>query len=168
MLALLPVGCGAASSTRLGDVLAIATAEQARSCRAGSHVAAHEVLASEAIVSVEPWHETVLGRTGAHEGALLGARVYLRALPGMTPEAVEQALRCHCAERLLYPDQTASEPARDPICSADGWVDIDVGFDRRGYIVALRGHTSRQAEALLTRMTRFAHVHPAASTPLAR
>jgi hypothetical protein len=161
LLGLLLVGCGGAAITHPVDVRAIAAAEEARSCSYEAHAAARGVLSADVIESVEPWHEKVYGRTGAHDGPLIGARVYLRALSGMTPELLEKAMRCHCAERLLHPDQASVEPPRFPVCASDGWVDIDVGFDRRGYVVALRSRTAQQAETLLTRMTRFAQLHAA-------
>ena len=146
VLSLLQVGCGGLAAEQRLDVSAMASAERGRSCSAAARAAADLVLALDAVVRVEPLQEKTWGRAGPRQGRLLGDRVYLRAVPGMTPEVLEGALRCHCAERLLG---VGAARATDPFCGADGWVNIDVGFDRRGYVVELRTATDRQAEALL-------------------
>jgi hypothetical protein len=147
LLALVTVGCGGATARPPADPRAVAADAQARFCDGGQPASVVAALAAEAVTQVEPIHEEERGRYAIHQGALVGARVSVRALPGRTPESLERALRCHCAGRVLAGQRVADRDAA--FCVLDGRGGIEVGFERRGYVVSLRGRTPRQAAALL-------------------
>ena len=164
LIALATVGCGGATARPAGDIRAVAADEHARQCGGASSAGEVAALAADAVSRVEPVHEEERGRNAVRQGALVGARVSLRAIPGVTPESLERALRCHCAERVLAGERADHEAS---FCLTDGWADIEVGFERRGYVVTLRGQTPRQAEALLAQARGLVHQRTAFVAPVA-
>jgi hypothetical protein len=102
---------------------------------------------------VEPLYATVSSTPNGVESRLIGAKVHLREMSGVTAEAVNQALVCHAA-RLTLTTQAAGAPG--PYFVPGVWVDIDVKADATGYEVVLRGQDFEEAQQILDRAKLFA------------
>jgi hypothetical protein len=84
------------------------------------------------------------------KSTLVGARVSLRALHGITPQWLERTLHCHQAQRTLDSSSPADLDA-DPFWLPDGWVEMEVRPVRGGFIAKLRGSTDEEAEEIYSR-----------------
>ena len=101
---------------------------------------------------VEPLYAIVSSTPNGMESRLIGAKVHMRQVDGLTAESVGVALECHAAR------ETLSEPRSDtcPYAIPHAWVDIQVRPDATGYEVALRGQDFNEAEQILSRAKAFA------------
>jgi hypothetical protein len=101
---------------------------------------------------VEPLYATVSSTPNGMESRLIGAKVHMRQVDGLSAESVGVALECHAAR------DTLREPPNDtcPYAIPHAWVDIQVRPDPTGYEVALRGQDFNEAEQILSRAKAFA------------
>ena len=151
--AVLLMGC---ATSRQVDPVAAAHSALAQGYNEESRSLARVVLSSSAVDGVQPWYEVFPSKIGPKRGRLLGAVVHVQSIPGATPEALEAALRCDCAERLLHSAKADVAGAREPFCLPNTWVDIEVAFDRHGYLVLARAGTADRARLLLEHTEQFA------------
>ena len=75
---------------------------------------------------------------------LVGARVSVRALHGITQQWLERTLHCHQAQRTL---DSGSAPAidADPFWLPGGWVQMQVLPVQGAFVTELRGSTDEEA-----------------------
>lgn len=113
---------------------------------------ASKVAAPANVWRVEPLYSVLYSTPNGAESRLVGAKLELRPLDGVTPEAVGLALECHEAQ-----ETTADAPKNDgcPYAIPGMWVDIDVKSNGAGYQVALRGEDTEEANLILQRATAF-------------
>ena len=100
---------------------------------------------------VEPLYAIVSSTPNGMESRLIGAKLHIRQLEGMTAESVSNSLYCHAASDTLRspPNNTC------PYAIPDAWVDIQVRPDATGYEVAVRGQDFNEAEQILSRAQSF-------------
>jgi hypothetical protein len=96
---------------------------------------------------VEPLYANVYSTPNGVESHLIGAKLHIRQLQGLTTESVSNALYCHAAQDQLSSPQNSASPFAIP----DAWVDIQVRQDPTGYEVALRGQDFNQGQEILSR-----------------
>jgi hypothetical protein len=115
--------------------------------------AASKVAAPSNVTSVRPLYSVLDSAPNGPESRLVGAKLELRPIDGVTPEAVGLALQCHEAR-----ETTLDPPVSDscPYAIRGMWVDIDVTSNGAGYEVALRGQDHDEAHLILQRATAFA------------
>ena len=82
----------------------------------------------------------------------LGARVWLPARPGWTPQWLERTLRCHEATSAMQPGVAA---AADPFWLPDSWVDIEVVSDRAAFVAVLRVNRVDEGRQVYSRAQDF-------------
>ena len=102
---------------------------------------------------VEPLYAIVYSTPNGMESRLIGAKVHIRTIEGVSAESVGHTLACHAAR------ETLSTPAPGDSCpyAVPGvWVDIQVKPDPMGYDVALRGQDFEEARQILDRARTFA------------
>ena len=116
-------------------------------CRDSSEATAAPMTARSAIDSVEPLHGHVQSGNNS-ETRLLGARIHVRPLPGVTRELLARELQCHEARVLLG---KAPPLARDPFSAAPQWVDIRVDSESNGFVVEVESFDFEVANAELGR-----------------
>jgi hypothetical protein len=129
-------------------------------CRAESEDGARAVVARDAIDSVEPYYVSIPASNG-HENRMLGARVHVRPLPGLTRESLARALQCHEARVVLG---LAGRIEDDPYVMDGDWLTIDVDSEGDGFVVAVHPVDFKGANAVLERAVRYARA-PAARGP---
>jgi hypothetical protein len=141
--------CAACSrSATREERLTAAVRERSTYCDEQEPQAIEEVLG--AVQSVDPMMVVLkTGRT-RRGSKLVGAKVSLRALRGITPQWLERTLHCHQAQRTLDPS-SAVDLGADPFWLPDGWVDIEVRSVRGGFVAELRGATDEDAEEIYAR-----------------
>ena len=100
---------------------------------------------------VEPLYAIVSSTPNGMESRLIGAKLHIRQLEGMTAESVSNSLYCHAASDELRSPQDNTCPYAIP----DAWVDIQVRPDATGYEVAVRGQDFNEAEQILSRAQSF-------------
>jgi hypothetical protein len=129
------------SATR-EERLAGALRERSTYCDERPRQSLEEVLA--AVQNVDPL--VVVHTNGKQTFApkLVGARVSVRALHGITQQWLERTLHCHQAQRTL---DSASAPAidADPFWLPDGWVQVQVLPVQGAFVTELRGSTDEEA-----------------------
>lgn len=96
---------------------------------------------------VEPLYAIVSSTPNGMESRLIGAKLHIRQIDGLTTEAVSNALWCHAAQDTLSSPQNNTCPFAIP----NAWVDIQVHPDATGYEVAVRGQDFNEAEQILSR-----------------
>jgi hypothetical protein len=94
---------------------------------------------------VEPLYAVVSSTPNGMESRLIGAKLHLKQVDGLSAESVGNALWCHAAQDTLRGNDTC------PYAIPDAWVDIQVRPDATGYQVALRGQDFHEAEQILSR-----------------
>ena len=102
--------------------------------------------------AVEPLYAVVYSTPNGAESRLIGAKIHIRTIDGVTAESVGHALVCHAAH------ETLSGPRPSDLCPyfvPGVWVDIDVKPDAMGYEVALRGQDFEEARQILDRAKAF-------------
>jgi hypothetical protein len=100
---------------------------------------------------VEPLYAIVDSTPNGMESRLIGAKVHIRQLDGLTAEYVSNALYCHAASDTLRSTPSTTSPFAIP----NAWVDIQVRPDPTGYEVAVRGQDFHEAEQILSRAKAF-------------
>ncbi|HWC74150.1 MAG TPA: hypothetical protein VG454_09445 [Gemmatimonadales bacterium] len=146
------MACARALPSSSQDRVAVATAERDRFCDEEVEQAA--AVALRAVQSADPLYVTVSSSKGSYQALLLGARLWLPAHQGVTPQWLERTLRCHQARLALQPPSTG--PALlDPFWLPDGWIDIDVVAERGGFIVVLRGDSVARGQQIYARAQAF-------------
>ncbi|HEY8039376.1 MAG TPA: hypothetical protein VIF15_06260 [Polyangiaceae bacterium] len=111
------------------------------------------IVGSTNVDRVEPLYAIVDSTPNGMESRLIGAKLHVRTIDGVTAEALGHALQCHAAR------QTVQEPPAADACPyalPDGWVDIQVKADAMGYEVDLRGQDFVEARQILDRARAFA------------
>ena len=143
------LSCASSARARAERRIATAAAERDQFCDEDADQAASDVL--RAVESAEPLYVNVrLGKTW--DTRLLGARVWLPARPGWTPQWLERTLRCHEASSAL---QRESAPAADPFWLPDSWVDIEVVPDRAAFAATLRVNSVAEGRQVYGRAQDF-------------
>jgi hypothetical protein len=113
---------------------------------------AAKVAAPANVRRVQPLYSVLNANPNGAESRLVGAKLELRPLDGVTPEALGLALQCREAK------ETSSDEADDrcPYAIPGMWVDIDVKSNGAGYEVDLRGEDFDEATLILQRANGFA------------
>jgi hypothetical protein len=96
---------------------------------------------------VEPLYAIVSSTPNGMESRLIGAKVHIKQVDGLTAESIGNALWCHAARETLRSPSNDSSPFEIP----NAWIDIQVRADATGYEVALRGQDFNEAEQILSR-----------------
>ena len=86
-----------------------------------------------------------------HETHLLGARLFVRPLPGVTPQLLERALRCHQARAALGEVPVADD---DPWVLPEGWARIEVAGGGAALVVTVAADRADDARRILERASR--------------
>jgi len=120
-------------------------------CRDLSEVTAAPRVARGAIDSVEPLTSHVQSGNN-YETRLIGARIHVKPLPGLSRELLTRELQCHQARVVLG---TAPPLANDPYSAAPGWVDIHVDSEENGFAVRVESFDFDTANAELARAKRY-------------
>ncbi len=118
--------------------------EEARATCAGVPDRARElapVESSEALYVRRP------SKSG-HETHLLGARLFVRPLPGVTPQLLERALRCHQARAALGEIPVVGD---DPWVLPGGWARIEVAGGGATLVVTVATDRAEDARRILER-----------------
>jgi hypothetical protein len=123
------------------------------SCGQTPSAADARIIESRNVDRVEPLYAIVYSTPNGMESRLIGARVHLRTIDGVTAEAVGHTLTCHAARETLS-TREASDTC--PYFVPGVWVDINVKADPMGYEVALRGQDFEEARQILDRARIFA------------
>jgi hypothetical protein len=146
------LACAASQPSTQEGRTAIATVERDRFCDQDVEQAAASVL--RAVRSVEPLYVSERIGKSMVDARLLGARLWLPASEGVTPQWLERTLRCHQAVRTLQPG-SAQPAASDPLWLPDGWIDIDVVPERGGFVAALRAENVAEGKQVYARAQAF-------------
>jgi hypothetical protein len=109
------------------------------------------VVGPKNIDRVEPLYAIVDSKPNGPESRLIGARVHLRSIDGLTAESVNRALTCYAAQRTL---KGVGDTC--PYSAPEAWVDIAVKSDARGYEVMLQGQDSAEGHQILDRAIAYA------------
>jgi hypothetical protein len=120
-------------------------------CRDLSEATAAPRVARGSIDSVEPLTSRVQSGNNS-ETRLIGAKIHVKPLLGLTRELLTRELQCHEARVLLG---KAPPLANDPYSAAPAWVDIHVDSEENGFAVRVESFDFDTARAELTRATRF-------------
>ena len=129
-----------------------AAAVQAR-CAGDPGAPDARIVGSKNIDHVEPLYAVLYSTPNGMESRLIGAKVHLRSIDGVTAEAVGHALTCHAARETLGMAEAGDSC---PYSVPGVWVDIDVKPDPMGYAVVLRGQDFEEARQILERARAFA------------
>jgi hypothetical protein len=122
-------------------------------CELGSNAADARILESNNVDRVEPLYAIVDSTPNGMEHRLIGAKVHLRAIDGVSAETVSHALLCHAAH-LTLSEQVSGVPG--PYFVPGVWADIEVKSDATGYEVVLRGQDFVEARQILDQAKLFA------------
>ena len=146
------MACAASQPSPSEGRLAIATVERDRFCDEDAEHAERSVLRD--VRSAEPLYVTErVGKT-SYDARLVGARLWLPARPGLTPQWLERTLRCHQARHVLQPD-SAQPTVPDPFWLPDGWIEIDVEPERGGFVAVLRADDVAEGQQIYARAQAF-------------
>jgi hypothetical protein len=110
------------------------------------------VLSGEAVAGVRPLYSNVEASKSGLQAELRGARLSVRALPGVTPEWLDRALECHGAKAMLG---HVTPPANDPFFVPNAFVDVDVFSEKDGFEVQVVGYSPEDAKQILDRANAF-------------
>jgi hypothetical protein len=121
-------------------------------CRTDSEQAGEAYVSSQAIQSVEPY-STVVPSSSGHDARMLGARIHVRPLPGLTRELLALTLQCHQARVVLGAATAASD---DPYVLPDDWLTIDVDSEGNGFVVDVYPVDFKNGREVLARARRYA------------
>jgi hypothetical protein len=127
-----------------------ATAIEAK-CGGNAGSSDARIVGPENVDHVEPLYAVVSSTPNGMENRLIGARLHVRAIDGVTAESLGRALSCHEARETLVRAEDSC-----PYALPGAWVDIQVQSDNTGYDVALRGEDFEQARRILDRAKLFA------------
>ncbi len=128
------------------DPHALATAEAKRTCPG----ARDDVASIAPVDAVEPHYVRRPSKSG-HDTHLMGARLRLRPVAGVTPELLERALRCHQARATLHEITAADD---DPWVLPGVWMDITVEGHGSELLATVASDRGGEARAILARATR--------------
>jgi hypothetical protein len=120
-------------------------------CRDLSEETAAPRLAKDAIDSVEPLTSHVQSGNNS-ETRLLGAKIHVKPLAGLTRELLTRELQCHEARVLLGKSPPLVD---DPYSAAPAWVDIGVDSESNGFAVRVESFDFDTAKAELARANRY-------------
>jgi hypothetical protein len=120
-------------------------------CRELSEATAAPDVSKTAIDSVEPLQSHVQSGNNS-ETRLLGAKIHVRPLPGLTRELLARELQCHEARVLLG---KAPPLVDDPYSAAPAWVDISADSEGNGFAVSVESFDFDTANAELARARRY-------------
>jgi hypothetical protein len=134
----------------------VTPAERARAieprCRGFNGDATTALLSPESVDSVEPSYSYV--QTGNDRRAnLRGARIHVKPLPGLSPEAMTRTLECHEVAVVLRGQAPLKD---DPYFLPGRWVDVDVSSDTDGFIVLASVIRTEEAQVVLDHARQFA------------
>jgi hypothetical protein len=148
------VGCASAHT----EPRAVAAREQGE-CRDVSTMASTVALDGALVDRVEPLLAHVHSfQLGGPEPRLIGARLHIRPVEGVTTASLNQALLCHEVREVLSTPTMSDDPYSLP----NEWVDIRVEPEGLGYLVTTEGQAPSHGKALLERATLFAERRRAA------
>ncbi len=128
------------------DPRTLAAAEIKRTCTG----ARGDVASIAPLDTVEPLYVRRPSKSG-HDTHLMGARLRLRPVAGVTPQLLERALRCHQARAALA-DIPVTE--RDPWVLPGVWMNIEVQGDGAELVASVSSDRGDEARAILARATR--------------
>jgi hypothetical protein len=128
-------------------------------CRQETDASAAAVLAPGAIESVEPDYERVPSSSG-YDKRMLGARLAVRPLPGLTRESLARALQCHQVRVVTGEGRALVD---DPYVLADDWLTIDVDSTGDGFAVTVYPVDYKGAMTVLARARQYAASRPPAA-----
>jgi hypothetical protein len=114
---------------------------------AGAHLAGPTVIAEVAPITI-----VAHGNRSGDEAKLQGARLTIRAEPGLTVAWLERALRCHAALEVL--GEVPAAPS-DPYVLPGGWVEIRARTGDSGLEVDLLGDDVDDSLRILARAQAF-------------
>jgi hypothetical protein len=102
---------------------------------------------------LEPIYSTVRTGRGNREAHLIGARLFVHPLEGVTSELLERALRCHNARKIAQ--QTADTTPPDPFWCPTCWIEIGVSSAGNGLEIQLKNEELVTAKRILSRAETF-------------
>jgi hypothetical protein len=141
------IGCGrAAPATTAADKAAAVETSKCSATVNEDDLA--PVLTGSAIENVEPLYIRVATRDSDVQGALHGALITVRPLPGMTAELLERSLECHSARATLG---RVDNPTTDPFALPSSLVDISVRPEGDAFRVGVGARRSEEAHEILNR-----------------
>ena len=146
------LGCAALSPLPDTRTPADRARELENKCRYQSEESARAVLSPTAIESVEPY-DTRNPAGNGHENRMLGARVHVAPLPGLTKESLELALQCHQARVTLG---IVAPTDDDPYVLPGDWLSIDVDSEGNGFRASIYPVDYENPREVLARARRFA------------
>jgi hypothetical protein len=121
-------------------------------CRDFTDGSAARLFSPGSVDSVEPAYSFV--QTGNDRRAnLRGARIHVKPLPGLSPEAMTRTLECHQVGVVLRGDPSATD---DPYSLPGRWLDFDVSSEADGFVVLARVTSIDDARVVLDRAKHFA------------
>lgn len=162
-LACLALGsaCGSASQPPKSAADQYAFVEHTRCMPQDDDKQLASVLSGEAVAGVRPLYSNVEASKSGLQAELRGARLSIRALPGVTPEWLDRALECHGAKAMLG---HVTPPANDPFFVPNAFVDVDVFSEKDGFEVQVVAYSPEDAKQVLDRANAFgATTKPASS-----
>jgi hypothetical protein len=152
VLVLLAAGCAYPGKATREERLTTAVAERNRYCNRDVEPLVADIRSD--IHAAEPLYVKL--RTGPKNNnysvKLVGEQLYVPAGHGMTPEQLEQILRCHQARTVLG---DIPSKADDPFSLSDAWIDIRVRPERWGLVVSLRGQDPEEAQLIDSKAQRM-------------
>jgi hypothetical protein len=152
----LAVGCEGAPEPRV-----IAAKEQAQ-CRYLAPTADRIAVDRRLVDGVEPNTAHVYSLQMQNpEARVIGAKLHIRPIEGVTPSTLGTVLVCHETQQLLRGPTLADDPYSLP----DYWVDIHVEPEGPGYVVTTEGPNVTVGLELLARARAFAHQGPTPAIP---
>jgi hypothetical protein len=106
------------------------------------------------VVSVEPIYSTMRSGRSGYATNIVGAKLSLRPLPGVTREEIERALVCHNARRELG-RKDEPEIVDDPYWVPGKAIEISVELERGAMSVEVKGATFETSQEILRRANAF-------------
>ena len=146
--ATLAIGCVTSRPPPRAQAAAVAA-----SCGDYAGAADARIVGPKNVDHVEPLYAIVDSTPNGMESRLIGAKVHLRTIDGVTAESVSHALACHAAQETMSGRDIGDSC---PYAVPGVWVDIDVKADGLGYEVVLRGQDFDEGKQILTRAKAFA------------
>jgi hypothetical protein len=125
-------------------------AEQQALC-GGSCASDNVLLQPNNIKRVEPLYGHVNSGPNGFESRLIGAKLLIQRIEGVTADSLAQSLRCHEARELLRPGAVSADPYWLP----GRWLDIDAKAEGAGYVVSIQASDFDQAKQVLDRANAF-------------
>jgi hypothetical protein len=125
---------------------------------------ATQLLRSTKVLRIDPIYSHVLTTRNGSEERVNGAKLIVRAPPGVTADQMTRTLQCHSARVLLGQVNSAAVP-NDPYWLPNAWVNIDVKPENGNFTVTLSADTVRDNLQVLSRANHYADDHMMATQP---